>query len=682
MVSMTNPFQNLRSPTLLRIAGVPCDVLAYVGLLLSAAADSAGIYLVLLVTAVLIDLALEGSEPWLLNLLRTAQLSLSLRGVLLSLSFGLLMIRHFPDWGDGQVLAAVLLVVALPMSRSLYLGVLGLFRIRSTRPLVTRNLDLGDLADPPPPPTWLTTRVNGKIVLLGAIPVAVGGVGIVADTVVPFVVAGLGYVLVFVAGSVFLGARLVRSLRAPNHTDWEAEVLHRVRELRPEIVLYFSGPADSTYQINMWLETLEQLPYRTLVLLRERHMLEGLAPTTLPVACIPDGVAVMRAGLFSARVALYPANTLKNMHLLREPGIKHVFIGHGDSDKVSSINPFTRVYDEVWVAGQAGRDRWARARVGVRDEAIVEVGRPQLDSVHPVGSAPLPERLTVLYAPTWEGWNDDKFFSSITRMGPLLVRALLDMHPAVRVIYKPHPFTGMRDPRAARSHEQIAAMLSEANREPTGASDDPQLAALIAEMGVAKLSVAESRRLDAAWSSRYWTTLPDSRHVVVDGQRPTLYDCFDYADVLISDVSSVVSDFLASGKPYVCANPQGISEEEFRQENPTAGAAYLLGPDCTELAGIIDLVRGADPMAPQRTALREYLLGPESPSSLERWKDALDALMLETDDDRAAREFGIDESVLAESSLHASVLDGSARTESDLTDADDPEHASSESPTV
>jgi hypothetical protein len=659
---MSSPITSFRSVGLLRIAVVPFDVLAYAGLLLAAAADAVGIYLVLLAAAVLLDICLETSAPWMLGLLRTAQFSLSVRGLVLSLSLALLMIRHFPSWSDGQIVAAVLLVAALPLSRSLYLAVLAIFRSRTTRPLVTRNIDLGQLADPPPPPLWLTNRVNTRIVLLGAIPVAVAGVGVLADTVVPFVVAALGYVLVLIGGSIFLGTRLLQSRHLPNNNVWQAQTLQRIRDLNAEIVLYFSGQDDSTYQINMWLETLEQLPYQTLVMLREHHVLEGLAPTTLPVACIPDGVAVMQAGLFSSRVALYPANTLKNMHLLREPGIKHVFIGHGDSDKVSSINPFTRVYDEVWVAGRAARDRWARARVGVRDEAIVEVGRPQLDAVHPGGSAVRSGPLTVLYAPTWEGWNDDKFFSSITRMGPRLVRALLDMDPAVRVIYKPHPFTGTRDPRAARSHEQIVAMLSAANSEPSALAHDPQLTALTTELEGSDLAVADARKLGAAWSDRYWTALPESQHVVVSGPRPTLYECFDHADVLVSDVSSVVSDFLASGKPYVCANPQGLNETEFRRENPTAGAAYLLGPDCRELPEIVDLVRSSDPMEPDRAALREYLLGPESPPSIARWKVALDALMRDTDDDRAAREIAVDESVLEA--------------------VDDPEHASSETPTM
>jgi hypothetical protein len=205
-------------------------------------------------------------------------------------------------------------------------------------------------------------------------------------------------------------------------------------------------------------------------------------------------------------------------------------------------------------------------------------------------------------------------------------------------------------------------MLSEATSDPSALPADPQLASLTARLDSPAVSVADSRRLTAAWSDRYWTALPESHHVVVDGQRPTLYDCFDHADVLVSDVSSVVSDFLASGKPYVCANPQGMDETEFRQENPTAGAAYLLGPDCTELAEIVALVRGADPMEADRAALREYLLGPQSPPSLARWKVALDALMIDTNDDRTAREIGVDESVLEA--------------------VDDPEHASSETPTM
>jgi hypothetical protein len=637
-------------------------VFAYVGLFLAAAADEAGIYLVLLVIAVALDVYLETSEPWLRALLSSAQFSSSVRGVIVSLSFALLMVRHFSSWGDERVLLLVLLAVALPLSRTVFLGTLGVFRNSTTRPVATRNVDVGQFTDPPRLPSWLINRVNGRIVLLGSVPIAAGAAGLLSDTAAPFVIVALAYVLFLMAATAYIGRRLLASMRLASNRAWEAHMLRHIRELRAQVVLYFSGTPESTYQINMWLETLERLPFRTVVLVRERQVFDGLAPTTLPVACMPNGVSVMQAGLHSARVALYPAHTSKNIHMLREPAMKHVFIGHGDSDKVSSINPFTRVYDEVWVAGPAARARWARAKVGVRDEAVVEVGRPQLDAVHPVGSARPSEPLTVLYAPTWEGWNDTTFFSSITHMGPVLVRALLDAQPAVRIIYKPHPFTGQRDPRAAKSHQRIVRLLSQANRETSPPADDQKLSALTAQLRRTDLSVTEHRQLSTAWSSRYWTIVGESRHLVVADQGPTLYDCFDHADLLIADVSSVVSDFLASGKPYVCANPQGLTEADFRRENPTADAAYLLGPDCGELAEILRLVRGPDPMAEGRAAMRDHLLGPASPPSITRWEAAMRALMRNTDDDRTSREIGVDESILEA--------------------VDDPEHASSETPTM
>lgn len=656
---MIAPTVSINAANLARVAVFAGVVAANAGLLVAAAADLAGIYLALLVIAVLLDLYLENRDQWLRTVFRTAQLSMSVRGMLSSLSLGLLMARHFTSWGTGHVLAVVLLAVALPLSRSMYLGVLGVFRIRSTRPLATRNIDLGQLSDPSPPSHWLIRRVDRRLVPLGAIPVLIGAVGVLADTAVPFVVAALTYVLILLGATGFLGARLLRWLSLPDNAAWERRSLRHIRDLRTQVVFYFSGPEDSAYQVDMWLETLEQQPFRTMVMLRERSVFESLAPTTLPVVYMPSGVSVMQAGLSSARVALYAANTSKNLHLLREPGLKHVFIGHGDSDKVSSINPFTRVYDQVWVAGRAGRDRWARARVGVRDEAVVEVGRPQLDALKHADPSQTAEPMTVLYAPTWEGWNDDTFFSSITKMGPALIRTLLDLAPAVRIVYKPHPFTGIRDPRAARSHQKIVHMLAEANGERAAPPEDADLSALTAELRRSDLSVADSRKVSATWANRYWTVVGAARHVVVEGARPTLNDCFDNADLLIADVSSVVSDFLASGKPYVCANPQGTNDADFLRENPSAGAAYLLGPDCRELPEIIELVRGPDPNEADRATLREYLLGPENPTSIERWNSAMQDLVFQSTDDRAPGPVGIDDSVLEEvtDSEHAASSD-------------------------
>ena len=224
-------------------------------------------------------------------------------------------------------------------------------------------------------------------------------------------------------------------------------------------MLYHTGTDDSTHQVNMWLSVVERIGRPALVVLRERACFAELAPTSLPVVCIPGAVEFMTFPLPEVRVALYTANVGKTIHMLREPGVRHVFVGHGDSDKTASFNPFSKVYSEIWVAGEGGRDRYRRAAVGVRDDDIVEVGRPQLDGIRvvtePIGDA----GLTVLYAPTWEGWTGDPAHTSLMRTGPALVERLVGF-PNVRVIYKPHPFTGTVSAQAAAADAAIRAIIA------------------------------------------------------------------------------------------------------------------------------------------------------------------------------------------------------------------------------
>jgi hypothetical protein len=98
--------------------------------------------------------------------------------------------------------------------------------------------------------------------------------------------------------------------------------------------------------------------------------------------------------------------------------------------------------------------------------------------------------------------------------------------------------------------------------------------------------------------------------------------------MLITDISSVISDYIPSLKPYVVTNPEGMDEAVFRAEFPSASAAYLLGPDCAELPDILAVAAtpGQDPLAAERRTLRDYLLGPEHPDAMTRFAAAVDAL--------------------------------------------------------
>jgi hypothetical protein len=349
----------------------------------------------------------------------------------------------------------------------------------------------------------------------------------------------------------------------------------------------------------------------------------------------------MALHLGSVRVGLFTANVGKNIHLLREPDLMSSFIGHGDSDKNASFNPVTKSFDEVWVAGPAGRDRYRRADVGVRQEQLVEVGRPQLDVVHPPGPRPEGWVPTILYAPTWEGWNAEQEYGSLTTVGPLLVQAVLDAPFPVRLIYRPHPFTGQRDRAVAAADRRITELLEAANRGRGLVVPEPHRQLLSgwstqgdaadrsrdARPGTAPSAVAAeaaAEREDAEW----FAGTPRGAHLVVRSTGASLFACFDEADLLVTDISSVLSDFLASGKPYAVCNPSGSSVEEFVRTFPSAGAAVVVGPRGEGLAEVVALATGTAPdvHAPARRRLTAELLGPEPGRATERFADAVDAL--------------------------------------------------------
>jgi CDP-Glycerol:Poly(glycerophosphate) glycerophosphotransferase len=483
--------------------------------------------------------------------------------------------------GRHTMRAAAICVLGIGALRLLYNLVLVLVRRRTDLLVESLNVDLTGIRRPPEVPPLMRVRLGERFHGLSAVAMTLVTIAIVAkQSVILFV--GAGVVLgVEGAGLVALLVLLARTRGTAIRERLHAQIHRRVLALAPEVVLYHTGSNDSLHQVAMWLATTARLGRPALVMLRERAVFAELVntvETALPVVCIPGSVDFMTLSLPSVRVAMYTANVGKTIHMLREPGVRHVFIGHGDSDKAASFNPFSRVYSEVWVAGPAGRDRYRRAAVGVRDEDIVEVGRPQLDGISVVTERIGSGRLTVLYAPTWEGWTGDPAHTSVVSTGPTLVERLIGFDN-VRVIYKPHPFIGNVSVQAKLADARIRTVIARAGGD----------------------------------------------HLTVDGSSPTLYDCFNEADLMVADISSVLSDFISSEKPYVVTNLTGLSEDDFRATFPSAGMAYLLDPGAERIGAILDLVRDSDPLAAERRNLKRYLLGPDQPDALTRFVAAVDA---------------------------------------------------------
>lgn len=610
----------------------------------------------------LADHYLHRRSSYLLTRLSKVRAGLSLRFLARQLIVALLLIRM--DLADDPVtFAAIVFFLAFYGLQAPHTTLTTLLRTRRRLPVVTRNIDLTALKIGAAPPQWLTRRAAEKMQHLD-LP-AVVAILVAAQTgVTTWAYAGMG---VSVGLAVLYTLAVVGYLRGSKLPPKPEAVLEWfdgwLRTYRPTTVLYFSGSAESTYQVNMWLETMAELEGRPLIILRERHTLNDLGNTAVPVACVPSAVHLMNMDLSTVRVALYPANVGKNIHMLRVPTMKHVFVGHGDSDKIASVNPYSKVYDEVWTAGKAGRDRYALADVGVRDEDIVEVGRPQLAPIGPPRQLPEGRIPTVLYAPTWEGWTDDPGNTSLILAGENIVRRLVQAKDPVRVLYKPHPFTGTRSGAARAAHRRIVTLLheaaekratesrwrshiEEARRDQAAAREEcarlearllsirPVLDENADEAQTARDAFldagtqAELTRLRTEWNDAYWRSFGWWEHRIITGGQVQLYDCFNESDGMVSDISSVVSDFIASGKPYAVSDSAGLGEEEFKRQNTAVRAAVVLANDGH---GVDDLLQAIadpanDPLTVARAELRTYLLGPDEPASLVRFDRAVQAL--------------------------------------------------------
>jgi hypothetical protein len=349
----------------------------------------------------------------------------------------------------------------------------------------------------------------------------------------------------------------------------------------PEVAFYLTAPSNGTYAMNVWLKTAASFTTRTIIICGELSHLANLEETGLPVIVAPRARDIEYLTVGTVRVVLHPTTGNKVYQLMRLRGLSHIFIGHGDSDKVSSFNPYTRIFDEIWVSGPAGVDRYRALGEGFRTEQFVAVGRPQLAEIASVSEQELVEgvssRPTVLYAPTWEGFLEQSNYSSLATMGVPMVKAMLAMPNPPRILFKPHPSSGHRRADMLAAQDEITRLLVEAN---------------------------------------------DGHAVYGDGT-VSLYAAFNDADTMITDISSVLTDFLASHKPYLVTNPHSEAIADFLLAFPSAAAGTIVDANLTSQRGgdftsAIDLALTGDVAgSPSRIALAEYLLGPTQDDPVE-----------------------------------------------------------------
>lgn len=174
-----------------------------------------------------------------------------------------------------------------------------------------------------------------------------------------------------------------------------------------KVAVYFADGAVNMYQMRQWYRPLAELSKRWPVVVLSRQatgtekLLEEDSP---PVAFVPKVRDMERfIATQDIRLVLYVNQNTRNFQMFRYGRRWHVFINHGESDKMYMTTNQYKAYDYAFVAGQAARDRLSRTLWDYDvDRRTIEIGRPQAD--HYAGTLPYTpdERTVVLYAPTWE----------------------------------------------------------------------------------------------------------------------------------------------------------------------------------------------------------------------------------------------------------------------------------------
>ncbi|MFC0032011.1 CDP-glycerol glycerophosphotransferase family protein [Micromonospora chaiyaphumensis] len=404
----------------------------------------------------------------------------------------------------------------------------------------------------------------GRVALVNGAAVLVALVCAFTDLSGGIALAVAAVALGFTGFTALQGLRAFRARRGQ-----ERKLLAALTAYEPAFVVHWNAPAGTAYQLAMWLPYLERLGRKFFVLVRNQtNFDEVVALTKVPV--------VMRMGLNqlddviapSLRAAFYVNTATVNNHVIRYTNLKHIQLNHGDSDKVPSHNPVFRIYDKNFVAGQAAIDRFAANGVSMPAEMFTIVGRPQVENVEiatgPIASIANPR---VLYAPTWAGFYADSNYSSLLA-GYDIVKALVAR--GCSVVFRPHPYS-KRSVELTRECERIRTLLADDRRT----NGRPHVFGAEAEVAM------------------------------------TVADCFNASDAMVSDVSSVVADYLYSEKPFVMV-AVSTPAAQFAEAFPLARAAYVIDAHGGRVQGLdaaLDDLLGSDPLAATRRDLKKYYLG-------------------------------------------------------------------------
>jgi len=323
--------------------------------------------------------------------------------------------------------------------------------------------------------------------------------------------------------------------------------------------------------LDLWIPVFKKADIKFVVLVRNFELFnllkEKYPELTIVFAKNNEDVSYYLNQMNFLKATFHPSNTGRNLHVLMFNKLKHIFIGHGDSDKTASAHKYFRVYDENWVAGEAHIDRFKNEGFDFRGLKQVKVGRPNLKEILQISETPWRERfggeLRLLYLSTWEGVYEEQNYTSVYFIENFFNEIILkNIFSEIHI--KLHPWIGKRDTRLSNINNNLKSLFNQ---------------------------------FDNIFTMIYDKTTP-------------VEELIKKSNVFICDISAVISESLAANGPIFVYIPKDKNIKLTQSKMKYEDYCYVFSNKEELLEKIEEvIINGNDYLANKREEAMEYILG-------------------------------------------------------------------------
>ena len=266
----------------------------------------------------------------------------------------------------------------------------------------------------------------------------------------------------------FLNGMNVGSREGNTFNFFKVDFQARIMEIQPQVVLVFAAEFDIRHY-NVWLHYIQRSKLKfCIVCFSYKYYFHSEKTnhlrTVAPLFSEDTGYRIADLGnITSIKALLYAGNLVRNweyFYTLPRPehlnkNIRHVHIGHGDSDKASSSVRAQKIYDFTFVADQIAIERFRNNGINLPQDHFIIIGAPIFPDINVTEH---PSKITsVVYIPTFEGANSLMNYSSLGYLHET-ISSIID-RKNIQMLYHPHPAMGMRVKEYKQVSDGISAKL-------------------------------------------------------------------------------------------------------------------------------------------------------------------------------------------------------------------------------